>query len=218
LAETNFQLKNYQQAYQNLDKIKSPQLLSDADQISRIRMASDLFEQKGDVDTGMRYLSELVRVWNGKPELSVAVLLRLAEMQNKKGQVAEAQKSLDKIMTIAEENPKANVRDVIKAANLSANLSMKANNLDEAAKKYNFVLTKYDGDRNLIEERYKLGDIYFKKGEVKKAESTWSQLKGEGSEFWAKISADKLKQSQWKDDYKKYLKRIPAMSQIEEQQ
>lgn len=217
IADVNFQMKNFQLAYQQLEKIKTPYLLTEADQIKRIQMASDLYEQKGDSDTAMRYLSELVRVWNGKPELAIGAILRLAEMQNRKGLTADAQKSLEKILDIAEANPKANVRDVIRAANFSANLYQKENKLDDAAKRYTFILNKYDADRNLPEERYKLGDIYFKKGEVKKAETTWAQLKGEGSQFWAKLSADKLKNSQWKDDYKKYLKRIPAMSKIEEQ-
>ncbi|MFZ3230892.1 MAG: tetratricopeptide repeat protein [Pseudobdellovibrio sp.] len=218
IADTNFQLKNYQQAYQSLEKIKEPHLLSEPDQILRIQMASSLYEQKGDMDTSMRYLSELVRVWNGKPELSIGVMLRLAEMQNKKNNTEAAQGTLEKIVEIAEKNNKVNIREVIKAANLSADLYKQENKIDDAIKKYSFILDKYESDNILSEERYKLGELLFKKGELKKAETVWAQLKGKGSEFWAKISANKLKQSQWKDDYKKYLKRIPAMSKIEEQQ
>lgn len=218
IADMNFQMKNYQQAYQLLEKIKEPHLLSEADQVLRIQMASSLYEQKGDTETAMRYLSELARVWNGKPELTIAPTLRLAEMNAKKGNVEEAQKALAKIIEIAETNTKVKPYDVIKAVDLSADLYQKADKVDDAAKRYSFVLAKYEADHNLSEERYKLGELYFKKGEVKKAESIWADLKGEGSKFWAKISADKLKQSQWKDDYKKYLKRIPAMSKIEEQQ
>lgn len=217
IAQTQYQLKNFQQAYQQLEKIKAPHLLSEPDQIQRIQMASSLYEQKGDVDTAMRYLSELVRVWNGKPELSVGVMIRLAEMQNKKGQIEEAQKTLLKVIDIADTNNKVIPRDIIKAGNLSADLFQKENKSDEAAKRYSFLLTKYGADHNLAEERYKLGDLYFKKGEIKKAQDVWAQFQGEGSQFWAKLSSDKLRQSQWKDDYKKYLKRIPAMSQIEEQ-
>lgn len=218
VAATQFELKNYQQAFQSLDKIKAPQSLSEPEQVQRIQMASKLYDQKGDVDTSMRYLSELVRVWNGKPELVVGVLYDLAQMQLKKNDKESAQKSLEKVIEIAEKNSNANKKDVINAANLSADLYKKDENLDEAAKKYSFILDKYEGEKSLPEERYKLGDIYFKKGEIKKAESIWSKFKGEGSEFWAKISNNKLKQAQWKDEYKKYLKRIPAMSKMEEQQ
>lgn len=216
IAQAYFQQKNYQQAYQQLEKIKSPHLLPEVDQIARIQLASNLYEQKGDMDTATRYLSELVRVWNGKPELATGAMLRLAELQNKKGASEEAQKYLTKIMDIAENNTKANPKDVIKAANLSAELFQKEEKIDDAAKRYQTILKKYEANHNLAEERYKLGDLYFKKGEVKKAEETWAQLKGDGSDFWAKLSSDKLKNSQWNDDYKKYLKRIPAMSQMEE--
>jgi len=217
IADNYYQQKNFQQAYQQLEKIKSPHLLSETDQVLRVKLASELYEQKGDSDTAMRYLSELVRVWNGKPELLIGATLRLAEMQAKKGMTLDAQKTLDKVLDVAETNPKVNVHDVVKAANLSADLYMKENKLDDAAKKYSFILSKYEPDTNLPEERYKLGDIYFRKGEIKKAENTWAQFKGDESQFWAKLSSDKLRQSQWKDDYKKYLKRIPAMSQLEEQ-
>ena len=215
VANVYFQNRNFQKSFEQLEKIKVPQLLSESDQIVRVQLASDLYEKKGDVDTALRYLTELVRVWNGKPELSTGALSRIAEMQIKKKNPEEAQKSLEKILEIASKNRKVSPRDVISAANLSADLYLKQDKLDDAAKKYSFLLEKFDESQNLVEERYKLGDIYFKKGELKKAENIWAKLKGPKATVWSKITENKLKEAQWKDDYKKYLKRIPAMSKME---
>ena len=215
VANVYFENKNFQKSFEQLEKIKSPQSLSESDQVVRVQLASDLYEKKGDVDTALRYLTELVRVWNGKPELSTGALARIAEMQIKKKNPEEAQKSLEKILEIASKNTKVSPRDIITAANLSADLYLKQEKLDEAAKKYSYLLEKFDESQNLVEERYKLGDIYFKKGELKKAENIWAKMKGPKATVWSKITENKLKEAQWKDDYKKYLKRIPAMSKME---
>lgn len=218
IADCYFQNKKFQQAYQHIEKIKSPHLLSEPDQVLRVQLASHLYEQKGDLDTAMRYLTELVRVWNGKPELAVNALLDLADMQNKKNSPEEAQRSLEKVLEISETNKKVTARQIIQAANRSADLYLKESKVDEAAKKYSLVLDRFDAEENLAEERYKLGEIYFKKGELKKAENVWSKLKSDKAAVWIKITKNKLQEAQWKDDYKKYLKRIPAMSKIEDQQ
>ncbi len=218
IADCYFQTKKFQEAYQQIEKIKSPHLLSEADQVLRVQLASNLYEQKGDIDTAMRYLSELVRVWNGKQELAVGPLLDLADMYKKKNNFDEAQKSLEKVLEIAENNKKVTPRQIIQAANNSADLYLKENKTDEAAKKYTYILDRLDSNQNLAEERYKLGEIYFKKGEVKKAENIWSKLKPDQGAVWIKITKNKIQESQWKDEYKKYLKRIPAMSKIEDQQ
>src|SRR3989344_1156753 len=218
IADCYFQAKDFQSAYTQLEKIKNPHLLGEVEQVQRVQLASHLYEQKGDLDTAMRYLSELIRVWNGKPELTVDALMELADMQYKKNSIADAKESLKKVVDIAVENKKVNPRQIVRAANFSANIYLKENQQDEAAKRYSFILEKYDDQLNLAEERFKLGEIYFKKGELKRAETIWSKLRGENAAVWTRISRNKLQEAQWNDDYKKYLKRIPAMSQMEAQQ
>ncbi len=218
IADCYYQTKKFQEAYQRIEKVKMPHLLSEKDQVLRVQLASDLYEQKGDLETAMRYLSELVRVWDGKPELTVGALLDLATMQNKRNTPDEAQKSLEKILEIAETNKKVNPREVLQAANFSADLYLKENKVEDAAKRYTFILDRYEPTQDVSEERFKLGEIHFKKGELKKAENIWSKLKNPNTNVWSRISKNKLQEAQWNDDYKKYLKRIPAMSKIEGQQ
>ena len=66
------------------------------------------------------------------------------------------------------------------------------------------------------QERYLLGDLQFKKGEIKKAELTWENIKSDDN-VWRKLSQEKLKQAAWDVNYKNHIRRIPAMSQLEEQ-
>jgi len=69
----------------------------------------------------------------------------------------------------------------------------------------------------LNQERYFLGNLYFDKGEIKKAELAWNDIKDEDVNLWKKLSQEKLNQAAWDTDYKKHLKRIPAMSLLKEQ-
>ena len=75
------------------------------------------------------------------------------------------------------------------------------------------MLEKYEETRPLSSIRYKLGQIYFKRGEVQKASEVWNEFKGEKSGFWKNLAQEQLKNSEWRDGYKKYIKRIPAMSE-----
>jgi hypothetical protein len=47
---------------------------------------------------------------------------------------------------------------------------------------------------------------------MQKAADTWNDFKGDKSGFWKKLAQEKLRSSEWNDEYKKYIKRIPAMA------
>jgi hypothetical protein len=63
--------------------------------------------------------------------------------------------------------------------------------------------------------RYKLGQIYFKRGDIQQAAGTWNDFKGTKSGFWKNLAQEQLKNSEWREGYKKYIKRIPAMADKE---
>lgn len=83
---------------------------------------------------------------------------------------------------------------------------------------YEAILEKYEEKKSLGAIRYKLGEIYFNKGDLAKAAKTWSEFKGDKSTFWQNLAQEKLKDAQWVDGYKKYIKRIPAMTDSDESQ
>ncbi|HPI39439.1 MAG TPA: hypothetical protein PLJ21_01460, partial [Pseudobdellovibrionaceae bacterium] len=77
------------------------------------------------------------------------------------------------------------------------------------------LLSLFEEKYPLASVRYKLGELFFKEGQIKKATEVWSQFKGKENQFWSSLSQERLKEAAWNDDYKKYIKRIPAMSKAE---
>jgi hypothetical protein len=63
--------------------------------------------------------------------------------------------------------------------------------------------------------KYRIGDILFENGDLPAAEKEWSHL-GKGT-IWAKMAQEKIDGAKWKDQYKKYINRIPAMSGFEKE-
>jgi tetratricopeptide (TPR) repeat protein len=80
------------------------------------------------------------------------------------------------------------------------------------------ALDLYEKQSPMSSYRYKVGQLYFKKGEIKNAEKAWNELKNEKNDFWYKMAQEQLKGSEWKNEYQKYIQRIPAMAEPEKRQ
>ena len=78
------------------------------------------------------------------------------------------------------------------------------------------MLELFEETKPIASIRYKLGEIYFSQGKIKKAEQAWTGFKGAQAEFWGKLAKEQMKNLSWRDDYKKYIERIPAMSKEEQ--
>lgn len=177
-------------------------------------MSVKLLEKKGDNESAIRYLGELLKHWHGQPELLAEPYYKLAQLELNENLIDEAIKSLEQIEKLQNESGK--VSGVIYSQSLEklASIYLSQNQTDKAITSYEKLLEKFENEIPLASVRYKLGEIYFKRGEVKKASQTWSQFKGKNSELWQKLAQEQLKNSEWQDEYKKYIKRIPAMSNV----
>lgn len=203
-----------QEAYQYLQKIQKPLELSEADQVERVSLASKLYESKGDSGTSIRYLSELSNLWNGEENLSVPVQFKLAEMQVSKNDPEAALETYAKCQEILIKNKAASEADLSKLMTSYSKVLIDNGQPDQAIKVLAEVLDQFTAFP-FKEERYLLGDLLFKKGEVKKAELVWEKIEGE-NDIWKKLSQEKLKQAAWDSSYKKHINRIPAMAKKEE--
>lgn len=213
LAVTAYQQKKLNQAYDYLKNVKAPESLPEGQQIERVRIAVDLLEKRGDLDSSVRYLTELLRTWRGQAHLVAEPYLRLAQLemkQNKHDSAIESLKKVDVLMTDSKQVPE-NVH--AKSLELLGQLYLNKGEKTLAAATFEKLLNDYEGHRPLASIRYKLGQIHFEQGDVQKSADVWSKLKGEKSQFWYNLAQEQLKNSEWREDYKKYLKRIPAMSQ-----
>ena len=207
LAKANclFNESKYQEASQALDQIKNPSELTEQDQIQRVFLASQIYEKKENISAAIRYLNEVYRTWKDRPQLVAPSAIKLAELEAKN-------KNYQRAVDVLSQLVKTEISPVQKEKALKqmAQIAIKADQKNVAIQSLNQLLNEFDKQSSLSEERYRLGELYFSQGEMKKAKDVWGDFKGDESGFWAKLANEKLNSSQWKDDYKKYLKRIPA--------
>lgn len=215
LAKNSFEDLIFQDAYQYLEKIQKPLALTEKEQVDRVQLASQLYEKKGDTITAIRYLNDLTNLWNGDHSLLLPIQFKLAEMQIQQNDLNSAVATYEKCRQIIlnqDQIPK--LSDVTKLMNSYSKLLIEQGKQNEAISFLNDVLQRHGNKYKLNQERYILGNLYFEKGEIRKAELTWDGIKDDA--IWEKLSKEKLKQASWDVDYKKHLKRIPAMSQLGE--
>ena len=212
LAAVQARQNQMAQAFDSLKNIKNPQTMSDEHQIERVQLAADLLEKRGETDSAVRYLTELLKEWSGIPELVAEPYLSLAQLEIKQGKKDDAIKSLKKIGTLMEDSKKVTPATHARSLELLGEIQLQKGEKTAAIKTFEKLVSQYGTTRPLASYRYKIGQLYFEGGELKKAEETWQELKNEKNDFWYKLAQEQLKGSEWKDEYKKYIKRIPAMS------
>jgi tetratricopeptide (TPR) repeat protein len=213
LAAATFNQKKLNQSYDYLKNIKNPERLGEGQQIERVRIAVDLLEKRGDLDSAVRYLTELLRTWKGQGHLVAEPYLRLAQLEIKQGKTDAAIESLKKVDVLMTDSKDVPAAVHAQSLELLGQLYLNKGDNDQATATFDQLLNKYEDKRALSSIRYKLGQVYFKKGDVQKAADIWSKLKNVKSEFWYNLAQEQLKNSEWRGDYKKYIQRIPAMSQ-----
>ena len=216
LATNQFENGNPQESFTALEKIQKPAELPEADQVERVRLAAKLYDAKGEHLTSIRYLSELSNLWSGDIKLSLPVQFTLAEKQVHNGQIDGAIATYEKAKKILMSDKQANENDVAKLLNSYSKVLIDGKKNKEAINVLSSVIEKFD-KFPLSQERYLLGDLLYKNGDIKKAENVWEKIADSGDNVWKKLANEKLKQASWDVNYKKHIKRIPAMSKLEDE-
>lgn len=216
LSAIDFSNNKWNQSYEYLRQIKSPEQLSEKEQIERVNIAANLLEKRGDYDTAIRYLTELVSTWKGQPALVAEPYFKLAELELKQNKPKDAISTYLKIDTLMQDSNLVSEGIHSKSLEKLADLYLEAKEINEATKYYNQLLNMYESKKPLASIRYKFGKIYFDRGEVQKASDVWSKLEStQQNEFWTKLANEQLTGAEWNKDYKKYKDRIPAMAERE---
>lgn len=212
LAQVEMQKNEWQRALDFLSQIKKVDSLSEEEQIERVQMAVQLLMKKGDQENAKKYLVDLIDHWRGQTSLIAAPYLQLAELEREQNNPSAALETLKKL-DLKLEDAKMSPNDFqAKALQKIVDIYSAGNRNDEAVPYFEKLLKIYEDRLGLASQRYKYGDVFFQKGEVKKAAEIWSQFKGTQSEFWKKLADEKMKSSDFEVNYKKYIQRIPAMS------
>jgi predicted Zn-dependent protease len=100
------------------------------------------------------------------------------------------------------------------ALELRGDLMVARGNRADAAKAYRQLIADFGETRPLASVRYRLGQLLYEDGDLKGAESSWSELKPEKDGMWAKLAQEQMQGAKWQKEYKKYLNRIPAASEL----
>ncbi len=211
LASAESQNKNFSKAFEYLKNIKSPETLNEKQQIERIILASDLHDKKGDVDRAILYLTELLKYWKGQPEFIAEPYFVLSQYELKKGLRKEAIESLKRIDVLMTDTNLVDKGLHKKSIEQIAKILDQEGTYDQAIVWYEKLLTQYESTFPLASVRFRLGKLYFDRGQLQKAQDVWAQFKGKESDSWRKMAQEQVLANEWKSDYKKYLDRIPAM-------
>ena len=215
LGSVDFQQGHWNQAYDQLKNIQKPELLSGKDQIERVQMGAALLEKRGEPDVALRYLAELIKTWKGIPALVASPYFDAGEIELRQGKKDDALKSYQRVDELMKDSGLVNPVIHAKALERIAQVYLDEKKMDKALPALEKLLKTYEKTRPLASWRYKMGQIYFDKGEVQKASEVWKDLKTDKTDFWYKLAQEQLKGSEWNGDYKKYIQRIPAMSEKE---
>lgn len=209
-AQCLFEENRFQEAYEKMQAINDPDSLAVQDQINRVHYTALLYEKKGELNAAVRYLSELTKVWSEKTELLAPSVIHLADLEVKRKQPEQAIEHLSKLL-----ETKVSDKHKLQAYKKLSNVAIAEKKSDLAIKTISNLLSTFENKESLSSFRYKLGELYFNQGELKKAGDVWAELKGNESTFWSQLAQDKMRDSNWSEENKKYLKRIPAMSKSE---
>ncbi len=212
LAAVLAEERKYMDAFQHLKEVGDGKELSPEENIERVRLSALIAEQKNEPARAREALLELAKRWQGDPALLAPVHLQLAQTYMRSNDPKKAEEFAEKVLKA--EGGETPVADKVVAAALQvkgdALLAQKKSMA--AVEAYQTLLERFEQKMPIASVRYKVGQILFDRGDLKGAGDVWRRLEGGPNEFLWKVGREKLEQSDWEGDYKKYINRIPAMA------
>ncbi len=215
LAVVANQNKEYPRAFNYLKEIKSPEKLTEEEQVERAQVSADVFEQRGDLANSKKFLQSLIDTWKGQPITVAPVYLRLAQLENQTKNYKSASTNLSKVINLQNDTALVPEETFAKALELKGDIELSEGKKREAVKSYEELLSQFGNKRPMASIRYKVGQILFDLGDLNEAQAIWNQLKeekGDKNSTWYRLASEKMTSSKWKKEYKKYIDRIPAMA------
>ncbi len=221
LSQVLLQQKQFSKAYDAMKEIQDPLKMTELEQIERIQLGAILLDKKGDTETAVRFIVDLIKEWKGIPALAAEPFFLLGQYELKQNKTKEALKSFLKIDQLVKDSTTTATASPVSADTHAgalekvAQIYLEQNQIIEAQKTIQQLLNTFDGKRPLASWRYQLGELYFKQGETQKATEIWKALDQPQSQFWNKLAMEQLQNTKWADDNKKYLQRSPASAKKE---
>lgn len=208
---------NFAGAETYLKKIEKNPALSESEQVERAEISAQVAEARGQSESARKYLSELIKNWQGDAQKTGPLHLRLARLEAQSRNFKVADQHLAKIIGWKAKDGALISDDLhAKALEARADLYLKRGRRLDAIKTYRELLAAYETKRPLESVRYRLGQVLFQDGDLKGAETAWNDLKSSKDNLWYNLATEQMQGAKWQNEYKKYLQRIPAATDLRE--
>lgn len=215
LAQVAYQRKDLETAETHLKEIKNKNSLKSPEQIERVELLAKVSEQRGQIKESKEYLKELIKVWEGSPELIASSFLQLAKLQHESGEFKDAELNLNEVENLVKTTPKISEEIIFDWMDLRSKNFESDGRVVAAIESYTEILEKFETKKPMDSTRFHLGKLLFANGNVKGAEKVWNSLNSEKNPMYVKLAQEKLSNAKWVDEYKKYIQRIPAAENID---
>jgi tetratricopeptide (TPR) repeat protein len=215
LAQVAFQRKDLESSESLLKQIKSIKTLKSPEQIERVELLAKVSEQRGQLKEAKDFLKELIKVWEGSPELIASSFLQLAKLQHETGELNEAELNINEVENLVKTTPNLPEDIVYEWMELKSKNLESSGRVVAAIESYTEFLDKFESKKPMDATRFHLGKLLFSHGNVKGAEKVWNSLSSERSPMYVKLAQEKLNNAKWVDEYKKYIQRIPAAENLD---
>lgn len=217
LAAVSTAAEEYGRAYDYLKEIQNPEkTLNESEQIEHVRLMAKLLDKKGEIKKSQEALAQLIQVWKGKPNELSQVYIDLAKSYAKENEHENVLKTIQPIFELQESLKNISSDVIYEAMVLKSKSYLGLKKHAETIAAFEKLLEGFEESKSLSEERFQLGKLYFENGDLKKAEETWEVLNRPKDMFWYQLAQEQLKQMKWDNDFKKYIKRMPAMNDFQE--
>jgi tetratricopeptide (TPR) repeat protein len=228
LAAMAAQQKDYSGAETQLKQIKDLKVLSSSERAERAGLAADVSEARGQAEEARKYLAEVIKSFDDAKASASSVVplhLRVAKLAVKDRDFKAAESSVEAAMKLidAEKVDEKNGQTIEKHRALAlesrAEIMIARGKKRDAIESYQDLLelpiANEDATRKGYDSvRYRLGQLLFENGDLKGAEKTWAGLATDEKSLWKRLAAEQMTGAKWREEYKKYIERIPAAAEI----
>lgn len=229
LAAVAAQNRDYAAAEAELKQIKDLAKLSEVEQSERAGLAADVAEARGQTDLARKFLADVIKAMATK-DANVAVVaplhLRVAKLALKSKDFKSAESAIETAISGIDKGLEAQggpVADLEKqkagALEVKAEVALARGKPKEAIQAFATLLelpvANADASRKGFDSvRYRMGKLQFEAGDLKAAEATWKGLAQDEKNLWRRLASEQMSGAKWRDEYKKYIERIPAAAEI----
>ncbi len=212
LAASAVAEREYLKAYGELKEIARNAELTPKEQIESVQLSATVFESRNDFDRARRALEQLAETWKGDPALVAPVHLRLAEAYLKLKDPAKAEGHANKALAADTKDSPVGPEVVKMALQVKGEALLNQGRSLAAVEAFQGLLERFESQFPLAQVRYQAGEILFNEGDLTGATKIWEKLKGHDGDLLWKIGQEKIEDARFRDDYEKYINRIPAMA------